>query len=111
MAAGSSRSCARLRASLAQICRSPRIFKARPSSSGTLLPPPRGTVRASATGTMRIARALAQMGVDSRRGSEQAVLLGRVAVNGEIVQDVTLNVNPTRDEIAVDGKVLARPAK
>lgn len=55
---------------------------------------------------MRIARALAQMGFESRRGSEQAVLLGRVSVNGVTVQDVATTVVPGRDAIAVDGAPL-----
>ena len=56
---------------------------------------------------MRLARALAQMGFESRRGSEQAVLLGRVSVNGIVVDDVATNVVAGRDAIAVDGRQLA----
>ncbi len=66
----------------------------------------RPTMKGPVPAKMRISRALAQMGFESRRGSEQAVLLGRVTVNGEIVQDVATNVTPGRDELAVDGKPL-----
>src|SRR5437879_3165063 len=75
------------------------------------MPPPRPVIRGVTKSSMRLARALAQMGFDSRRGSEQAILLGRVAVNGVVVAEVATVVDPQRDEIAVDGQVLGRPAK
>ena len=56
--------------------------------------------------TMRIQRALARAGVASRRKAEELIAEGRVAVNGAPAQ-TGQSVNPARDRITVDGKVVA----
>jgi len=61
-------------------------------------------------GTIRINRALAQAGVASRRKSEQLVREGRVSVNGRTVTDLSTQVDPQRDELAVDGRPVAQSA-
>ena len=61
------------------------------------------------TETMRIQRALARAGVASRRKAEELIAEGRVAVNGAPAQ-TGQSVNPARDRITVDGKVVATPA-
>ena len=58
---------------------------------------------------IRLARALATLGADSRRGSEALIRAGRVAVNGARVEDVTRNVIPNLDAITLDGKLLSWP--
>ena len=55
---------------------------------------------------LRINKALAQAGVCSRRGADELVAAGRVTVNGEPAQAGT-KVDPARDEVAVDGRVVA----
>lgn len=55
---------------------------------------------------MRISRALALAGIDSRRKCETHVLNGAVKVNGEIVRDLGRQVDPETDEISFRGKSL-----
>ena len=52
---------------------------------------------------VRLQKFLAEAGVASRRASEQIILAGRVAVNGQIVRELGTKVLP-RDEVAVDGQ-------
>ena len=54
----------------------------------------------------RIAKVLARAGVASRRGAEQMILDGRVAVNGRSITSPALNVT-AGDKITVDGTALA----
>jgi len=55
---------------------------------------------------MRIARALALAGVDSRRNCEQHILEGRVQVNGKAVFDLGRQVDPEKDTIKFRKKLL-----
>lgn len=59
-------------------------------------------------GAMRIHRALARAGIASRRKAEDLVAAGRVRING-VVAKTGQSVDPSRDEITVDGKSLGRP--
>ena len=60
----------------------------------------------------RIAKVIARAGLASRRGAEDIVRAGRVAVNGKVIDSPALNVT-TSDKISVDGKPLqaAEPAR
>jgi len=58
--------------------------------------------------SMRIQRALARAGVASRRAAEELVAAGRVRINGEIAL-TGQSVDPSRDNITVDGKTIAAP--
>lgn len=53
---------------------------------------------------MRLQKYLARSGVASRRGSENLMTAGRVAVNGEIVTELGSKVDPERDVVTVDGR-------
>lgn len=55
---------------------------------------------------MRIARALAICGIDSRRKCEIHVRNGAVTVNGEVVRDLGRQVDPEKDEILFRGRSL-----
>lgn len=57
---------------------------------------------------MRIQRALARAGVASRRSAEELVLAGRVTVNGTVAKTGQV-VDPTRDDIRVDGRRIEAP--
>ncbi len=57
---------------------------------------------------MRIQRALARAGVASRRKAEELIAAGRVRVNGAVAQTGQL-VDPSRDEIVVDGSRVEAP--
>jgi pseudouridine synthase len=59
---------------------------------------------------MRIHRALARAGVASRRKAEELVAAGRVKVNGVVAQ-TGQSVQPERDKITVDDKLVSMPKK
>jgi len=53
---------------------------------------------------MRLQKFLARAGVASRRGSENLMTAGRVAINGEVVTELGVKVDPLLDVVAVDGE-------
>ncbi|MCG9874548.1 MAG: rRNA pseudouridine synthase [Leptospiraceae bacterium] len=53
---------------------------------------------------MRINRFLAEAGVASRRKAENWIREGRVQVNGIFIQDLTIQIEPGKDEVLVDGE-------
>jgi 23S rRNA pseudouridine2605 synthase len=57
----------------------------------------------------RLHKVLAAAGVASRRRAERLILEGRVSVNGRVVRSLGNKVEPTRDRIVVDGKVIRLP--
>jgi len=54
--------------------------------------------------SLRLQRYLAQCGVASRRAAEQLIREGRVAVDGRIVSELGVRVDPTVQKVAVDGQ-------
>ncbi len=54
----------------------------------------------------RLQKVLAHAGVASRRASETMIQQGRIMVNGHVVRELGVKVDPKRDTIHVDGKVL-----
>jgi len=58
--------------------------------------------------TMRIQRAIARAGVASRRAADELVAAGRVRINGRVAV-IGETVDPTHDQILVDGKPVAAP--
>lgn len=60
---------------------------------------------------IRLQKFLADAGVASRRAGEQFILTGRVAVNGEIIRLLGSKVDPDRDEVKVDGKIVRAKKK
>jgi len=55
---------------------------------------------------MRLQKYLARAGVASRRHAEEMVRAGRVRVNGKIVTEMGLQVEPGQDEVTVDGRTV-----
>ena len=55
---------------------------------------------------VRIAVAVARSGIASRRAAENIVRQRRVTVDGRIVTDLSLRVNPATEEITLDGRPL-----
>ena len=53
--------------------------------------------------TMRLQKFLARAGIASRRGAEEMISQGRVAVNGAIVTEMGIKVDPEADVVEVDG--------
>lgn len=59
----------------------------------------------------RLHKYLADIGVASRRACEAMIKQGRVRVNGRVVREMPVWVDPREDRIEVDGDVLSRPAR
>lgn len=57
-------------------------------------------------GKVRLQLAIARSGLCSRRHAEELVASGRVNVNGRIISEMGVKVNPASDRIEVDGKPL-----
>jgi 23S rRNA pseudouridine2605 synthase len=55
---------------------------------------------------VRLHKFLADAGVASRRASEEIILAGRVAVNGQLVRQLGTKVDPVHDQVTVDGRPL-----
>jgi len=53
---------------------------------------------------LRLQKFLADAGVASRRAGEQFILEGRVEVNGQVVRQLGVKVDPVHDKVRVDGK-------
>ena len=53
---------------------------------------------------IRINRYLAQCGVASRRKSEEYITAGKVRVNGVVSRDLSLKIDPEKDEVTVFSK-------
>ena len=56
----------------------------------------------------RLQKVLAAAGVASRRKSEELITDGRVRVNGKVVTELGVKVDPGRDKIEVDGRRVVR---
>jgi 23S rRNA pseudouridine2605 synthase len=57
---------------------------------------------------MRLAKAIARAGVTSRRKAEQLIQDGCVTVNGRLVEEQGVLVDPSRDHIKVNNRLLRR---
>lgn len=56
---------------------------------------------------MRLQKFLSRAGVASRRRSETLIQAGRVEVNGTVVTEMGTRVEPDRDRVRVDGRLVA----
>jgi 23S rRNA pseudouridine2605 synthase/23S rRNA pseudouridine2604 synthase len=56
---------------------------------------------------MRLQKFIASAGICSRRQAEAYIRDGRVAVNGEVVTQPGVKVDPETDKVAVDGQAIA----
>jgi 23S rRNA pseudouridine2605 synthase len=61
----------------------------------------------SLSGLPRLHKVLAQAGVASRRAAEEMIARGRVQVDGVVVREMGVRVDPERAVIHVDGLRLA----
>lgn len=55
----------------------------------------------------RLQKILSHAGVASRRRAEELILAGRITVDGAVVQELGVKLDPARHHIAVDGKELS----
>jgi 23S rRNA pseudouridine2605 synthase len=60
---------------------------------------------------VRLQKFLAEAGVASRRASEEIILAGRVAVNGETVCELGTKLDPKRDRVSLDGQPIRAKRK
>lgn len=58
---------------------------------------------------MRLQKFLARAGVASRRKCEEYILAGRVSVNGSVVSEMGVQVDPAKDQVAFDGEPIRLP--
>lgn len=56
------------------------------------------------SGLVRLQKFLAEAGVSSRRASETLIRAGRVSVDGAVIREMGVKVDPSRQVVAVDGK-------
>ncbi len=54
----------------------------------------------------RLQKLLAQAGLASRRGAEQLIRAGRIAINGSTVTELGIKADPDHDTISCDGKAI-----
>jgi pseudouridine synthase len=82
----------------------------RPSSKRVRHPGQKKPLNVDSPNVVRLNKALASMGIASRRGSDALIEQGRIAVNGVVVSEPGTQVNIVRDEIQFDGKVMTKTA-
>ena len=56
----------------------------------------------------RLQKVIAQAGITSRRKAEELIVQGRVTVNGQVVRELGVKVNASKDEIEVNGVPIDR---
>lgn len=80
----------------------------RPSGGlwGKVVASAKGDVGRGSTGLVRLNLYMARCGVASRRGSDELIEAGRVTVNGDRITTLGTKVDPLRDRIVVDDRVL-----
>ena len=59
----------------------------------------------------RLQKYMADCGVASRRRSEELIKEGLVSVNGIVVTELGVKIDPVKDKVAYKGKVLSREKK
>ena len=94
----------------AQKVYSERARKAASSSKRVRHSGQKKPLNADSPNVVRLNKALASMGIASRRGSDALIEQGRIAVNGIVVSEPGTQVNIARDEIQYDGKVMTKTA-
>ncbi len=60
---------------------------------------------------VRLQKVIAEAGLASRRKAEELMVAGRVTVNGKVVDRLGSRVDPERDRVAVDGRVIGEEPK
>ncbi|KJZ83896.1 MULTISPECIES: pseudouridine synthase [Clostridium] len=56
----------------------------------------------------RLQKYMASCGIASRRKCEELILLGKVKVNGNIIEELGFKVNPLEDIVEYDGRVITK---
>lgn len=56
----------------------------------------------------RLQKYMASCGIAARRKCEELILLGKVKVNGNIIEELGFKVNPLKDIVEYDGRVITK---
>ena len=56
--------------------------------------------------SIRINKFLARAGVSSRRGADELIKGGKVKINGKLVKELGVSVDPSKDKVSVNGQLL-----
>lgn len=59
----------------------------------------------------RLQKYMASCGIASRRKCEELILLGKVKVNGNTIEELGFKVNPLKDIVEYDGRVITKEEK
>ena len=59
----------------------------------------------------RLQKYMASCGVASRRKCEEIILAGKVKVNGVLVSEVGIKIDPSKDEVEYDGNIISKEDK
>lgn len=59
----------------------------------------------------RLQKFLAEAGVASRRKAEELIAAGRVKVNGVVIKEQGVKIDPRKDKVEFDGKALSQKAE
>ncbi len=59
----------------------------------------------------RLQKYLASCGIASRRKCEEYILQGKVQVNGKVVTELGTKINPDKDTVRFDGKIVSQTKK
>ena len=65
------------------------------------------TAAAPTKETVRLNRFIASAGIAARRKADELITRGKVTVNGKIVKELGVQVNPNKDQVTVDGKTIS----
>lgn len=57
----------------------------------------------------RLNKFIASTGYCSRRKADELIKQGKVKVNGKVVKELGIKINPDKDEVEVEGKILKKP--
>ncbi|OGC10261.1 hypothetical protein A2246_02680 [candidate division WOR-1 bacterium RIFOXYA2_FULL_37_7] len=60
---------------------------------------------------IRLQKYIAQCGISSRRKAEELILTGKVKVNGQTINKLGSRIDPEKDKISVNGKLLQKDTK
>jgi len=55
---------------------------------------------------IRLNKFISEAGITSRRGADQLITEGRVAINGRLVRDLGRKIDPETSEVSVDGETI-----
>lgn len=85
-----------------------REFRNEDTPKKPTLRPKKSSPKKEDDGLIRLNRYIANAGICSRRKADELITAGVVSVNGVIVNELGLKVDPTKDEIRYNGETLKR---